>query len=88
MKKTSTSTLAGHGCYLAKLETKITDGTTGAKDNTTDTLVITMDEVSPELIKNELAAQECDVIEKASVQKDEQRQSAMIENIEYEPNVQ
>lgn len=65
--------------------TKTTDNTTGTTETTTDTLVMTTDEVSAEMNKNEVAAAKRDAIEKASVEKAEQRRLAMIELAKTSP---
>jgi len=65
--------------------TKTTDNTTGTTETTTDTLVMTTDEVSAETNKNEVGAAKREAIEKASVEKAEQRRLAIIELAKTSP---
>lgn len=59
--------------------TKTTENTTESTENSTDTLDMTTEELSTETSKNEMAATKREAIEKASVEKEEQRRLAAIE---------
>ncbi len=59
--------------------TKTTENTTESTENSTDTLDMTSEELSSETSKNEMTASKREAIEKASVEKEEQRRLAAIE---------
>jgi TonB family protein len=65
--------------------TKTTEDTTDATENTTDTLVLTTDELSEEASKKEIAAAKRIALEKASMEKEEQRRLAAVALAETTP---